>query len=424
MRFINSLDSKFVYSLQRLRKNAIKILKDVLSVCGGLIVFAEAIYEVFGYITIFSFYKQHFCIILLLLLAFSIWKNWDHLEVACSIIESPDVSITLKVCDALKNEGAVIIPTNTTFDTLMDDDFISKKSLQGQYQVKYYNNNLSSLDNAIAEGLIGKKYVQLNDGRKTKEKRYPIGTVCRVSGSQKRAYFLADSDINKNGIPVNVDMGGITSALVNLWSVLSEIGNKETYSIPLLGTGRAGVRDASRDDIIKDIIHTFLAATKDYKITENLIICIHPSDYRKIHWDDLCEYLKYHCQFNNIKPPYDYQQGTPENTSVAVALKEDRLDIFVDELQSDEINDLSFSSKQKMALALLQGNEMTLSEVAEALGLSARATSQLLSTLLKRKLIKSTVFNQKKYYKAEKNGTKQELMERNGEEWNESEQDE
>ena len=47
------------------------------------------------------------------------------------IIDSPDVTISLQICDALKTKDAVIIPTNTTFDTKMDDEFISAGSIQG-----------------------------------------------------------------------------------------------------------------------------------------------------------------------------------------------------------------------------------------------------------------------------------------------------
>ena len=52
------------------------------------------------------------------------------------ITDSPDVTISLQICDALKTKDAVIIPTNTTFDTKMDDEFISAGSIQGQYQLR------------------------------------------------------------------------------------------------------------------------------------------------------------------------------------------------------------------------------------------------------------------------------------------------
>lgn len=142
----------------------------------------------------------------------------------------------------------------------------------------------------IAKSLKGKEHIKLT-GRTTNLNQYPIGTVARISYGRKRAYFLAEADINEEGIPINTDASNIVLALVSLWDYLIEHGNQEYYSIPLLGTGRAGVGNLSREDIIKEIVLSFIMASKDKKITENLIICIHPCDFEKIDWDEVCEYL-------------------------------------------------------------------------------------------------------------------------------------
>ena len=50
-----------------------------------------------------------------------------------------DTMISLKMADLLNIKGsAIVIPTNTTFDTIMSGDFISEKSIQGQFQKKMY----------------------------------------------------------------------------------------------------------------------------------------------------------------------------------------------------------------------------------------------------------------------------------------------
>ncbi|MBR5346753.1 MAG: hypothetical protein IK129_03825 [Deltaproteobacteria bacterium] len=321
MMYINNWVLTFKYSLKRLIKNILSVFAKAFSIAGILFTVAEVADKVFEYHGLFKVYKDNYWIILIILFIISIYKHWDSLIFKIYIAGSSDVSITLKVGDALSNEGAIIIPTNTTFDTCMKDDFISKSSVQGQYQIKFFKDNLEKLDELINDGLKGRTSSQIKDGRNTKLEKYPIGEVSKVTWSKKRAYFLADSNINERGIPQDVTISDLTDALVALWETLNILGNMETYSIPLLGTGKAGVKDASRDDVVKLIALTFLAATKEHKITENLIICIHPLDFEKIHWDDLCEFLKYHCQFVNSRPIQNNKSGEIEVTPKVVALK-------------------------------------------------------------------------------------------------------
>lgn len=379
MKCISNWASKFKYSLFRLKKNAWAVIGNAFAVAGVLLTIAEGADEIFEYHKLFELYKEFFFPILIVAFIGSIIKNWDRLEFKVQVADSPDVTVVLKVGDALNNKGAVIIPTNTTFDTEMKDDFISEGSLQGQYQLKYFKGRIKDLDKLINEGLEDKAFVTLKDGRKNKTKRYTIGTVCRVSGAKKRAYFLADSDINKNGIPNDVEAKDITEALFGLWESLNSVGNMETYSIPLLGTGKARVKDASRDDIIKQILVTFLAASKDHKLMEKLIICVHQSDYEKIHWDELCEYIKYQCQFANVKPRQMSQRGKAEKTPKKIELRSDEQND--EEVENEDDGSKVLSEKESKLINLLMGNEMKKADIAATMGFSLASTSRMLKRL-------------------------------------------
>ena len=400
--------------LKRQTKNLIKIIAMFFTIIGFLVAVGEAVEEIFGLKEIFNFYRENAIVISIIAFLIAIKSKYDCLESRFVISGSPDVSITLKVCNALRNSGAIIIPTNSTFDTNMDDEFISKKSLQGQYQIKYFKNNLQELDQLIYTSLEGIKYVNLKDGRKTKTKQYSIGTVSKISGDnvKKRAYFLADSDINPNGKPIDVDVSDLTNALIGLWDYLCDDGNLENYSIPLLGTGKAGVKNASRDDVVKEIVLSFLAATREHKITENLIICIHPKDFEKIHWDDLCEFIKYQCLYSyNSKETT--KVGKKEKNPNNIMLKFEDGDYDFGELVDDEIkesementlyapnvsNESVLSSKNRMdnkwkekIINLLSGNILSVYEIAQAVGLSKGKTSLLLYNLEEQGVIKRIV---------------------------------
>src|SRR5208337_635873 len=49
-----------------------------------------------------------------------------------------DIHIELVIGDLFKCDGALIIGSNTTFDTKISRELISEKSIQGQFTRKYY----------------------------------------------------------------------------------------------------------------------------------------------------------------------------------------------------------------------------------------------------------------------------------------------
>ncbi|WP_295095182.1 macro domain-containing protein [Ruminococcus sp.] len=395
---IKNWASKFIIKIKRIPKKIREILKTIFAIIGILVTLAD-VAEKIEITCVADFYKKNYIVGLVLIILISIYHNRDKLEMKVSIADSPDVTITLKVCDALTNKGAVIIPTNTTFVTEMKEDIISKGSIQGQYQLKYFKNDLAKLDTKIDDGLKGKKYTNLKDGRKAKTKCYPIGTVCKISHKNKRAYFLASSNINAQGIPYDVDISSITQSLFSLWDALVEIGNHEQYSIPLLGTGKGRIKDASRDEVVRTIILTFLSKVKDHKITESLVICIHPNDYEKIHWDDLCEFLKHHSRYTNIKPLSSPPVGTEEKTPKAVRFSNK---LLVDDskyvFNLNPRKEAEWSDKEKTMVALLKGNEISKANLASKMGISMHASSELLKQMTEAGVVQSKGTAKNKVY--------------------------
>lgn len=158
-----------------------------------------------------------------------------------------DTMISLKMADLLNIKGsAIVIPTNTTFDTIMSGDFISEKSIQGQFQKKMYGVDFSTLDMSIKNSLdecYPNCYEILEDRTKTNRNRYEIGTVAKITCNGQHYYFLAVADVSKTGKTQNVTMQNMTKALVGLWEYLSKEGHTEPITIPVIGTGRAGLCD-------------------------------------------------------------------------------------------------------------------------------------------------------------------------------------
>lgn len=297
------------------RKQWKSIVSNIFAIVGAFFTLAEIFNSVFKSSVGFEFIRNNAVLLSLGIFIICIILNWKPLCFTC-FLKDRDTKITLLVDDIFKQEGAFVIPTNTTFDTLMEDEFISINSVQGQYQEKYYPRNLKALDREIAHALDGITYLEVQDGRTTNTRRYEIGTTCKISTQSRHAYFLAVADVNKYGKPENVTFDKITSALVCFWQKLNEFGHLENILMPIIGTGKAGIQDASRDKIIQEIIFSFIVAAREMKVTENLIICIHPKDFiqKNIHWDDLCEYLQYTCKYQYIEN--NVREGKAEENTV------------------------------------------------------------------------------------------------------------
>jgi len=254
--------------------------------------------------------KETFLLLLVVGIIIIIIKNLPKKEYQF-LIKSKDIKIKLVIGDLLKQKASIVVPTNSTFDTKMENDFISLKSVQGQVQDKYFKNNLETLDILLSEGLKNNKFVKLTDRKKSKAKQYDIGTTVEINQQGKRFYFVADSNINSQGQTINPSMSNITDALSRLWQYISEYGHVETIAIPIIGTGRMGILN-SREEIIKQIIFSFVVNNNTKKIANELIICIRKDDIKRFDIDiqETVEYLKYMCKYQYLDEKFDNMIGT------------------------------------------------------------------------------------------------------------------
>lgn len=277
-----------------------EMIQSILSILGSVLVLAEAIMWMLDTEIIYEKMHKHaiLCICGCVIIAFFINRVKLKYEY---IINGTDVKITLQITDVLKNAGTIVIPTNTTFDTLMEDEFISVNSVQGQFQERFFQNNLKTLDTLIENGLCGVGF-ELLDRKGSKQKRYPVGTTSKVTYRGCHYCFVAIADVNEYGKPENTDFENVRTVLSSLWNQMEIRGNLEDIAIPLIGTGRAGIRNVTREKVVKEIINSFMDSSEQRKVTENLIICVHPFDLQEKDMDiyALSEYLKYKCKYSEI----------------------------------------------------------------------------------------------------------------------------
>lgn len=227
-------------------------------------------------------------------------------------IQGKDITIRILIGDIFNQNGDIVVNTNSTFDTTFKNDFISPHSIQGQLTEREYD-KVEYLDQEIATQLKTIKPVKKHTRSGSKQNKYEIGTIIKLKHSSGfRSYWVAMADVNEYGKP-NGKFENLQICLESLWHYIGEKGHMTRLIIPVLGSGKTGINE-SRFTILKEIIFSFVAYAKEQKITEELVICIHPSDLKSEKLDiyELKKYLNYQCK-------YRYESKKSKITSKAIS---------------------------------------------------------------------------------------------------------
>ena len=214
-----------------------------------------------------------------------VWRESKALLSVTHELYGTDVSIEIQVGDIFEMKGALIISTNTTFDTDMsfnpnisDSHLISPDSLQGKFTEKYYGNRTHLLDMEIKRSLENAVFTPV-ENPVGKTERYEIGTVAKVHPQKQPIpiYLLAIADIDQKG-KASSDPENVLKSLTKLWQYISDQGGYDDLVIPVLGTGRARIQ-VKMEQMVMEIIKSFIAACSEEKFCKKLTIVIFEGDY-------------------------------------------------------------------------------------------------------------------------------------------------
>lgn len=212
-------------------------------------------------------------------------------------IKNKNILITVVIGNLFNQKGDFVIPTNTTFDTTHENDFISHTSIQGQlYKIEY--DKISHLDQEIDNQLQNNTVFKTHNRLSSKNNQYKIGTVIKLNHrSDHKSYWVGIADVNEHGKP-DGKFENLQIALESLWHFISEKGHMTRLVMPVIGSGKTGINE-THFKLLQEIIFSFVAFSKEKKITEELVICINPQDVfkNKIDMLDLKKYLNFQCRF-------------------------------------------------------------------------------------------------------------------------------
>jgi hypothetical protein len=225
-------------------------------------------------------------------------------------LKNRDIEIEIVIGDLFSLQGAIVVGSNSTFDTRVSPELISEKSVQGQFTRRYYESE-KLLDIELNAALDGISTEDLAGQRKGKNKRYPIGTVARLNPKDRMGYFIAIANINEHGVASGT-FDALKESLAQLWQFVGQRGLKGTLLVPILGSGFTRLA-TQRQVIAQEIIKSFVAACSEKTFCEKLTIVLAENDVIKhqIDLQSLRDYLHHICMYTEVASSTSERLGTP-----------------------------------------------------------------------------------------------------------------
>lgn len=207
----------------------------------------------------------------------------------------PNFSITVKCGDIFNEEGDIIIGFTDTFDTDTTDGLvINPRSVQGQFQDRYYCADLNRLNREIRAELADAPILfseTLQTKARGKLDRYQVGTTITLHAEGRRVYAAAYGFM-RNDLRVSCSVDALWTTLTSVWGAARVNGNLESVTIPVIGSELARVGSLDRTSLIKMIALSFVASSREEIVSRQLTIIVHPKDRDSVNLLDLDKFLK------------------------------------------------------------------------------------------------------------------------------------
>lgn len=197
----------------------------------------------------------------------------------------------------------VVIPVNTTFDTIVDEagaqvsiPLVSSNTLHGQWLKKHgdYGLTLEEINHQIDQSLQLQnekpvKVISKEQKSRGNLKEYPIGTIASVEGIHNTIFLLAalSSFDEKNRAHASED--GINRVIKKIVHYCDIHGQQAPVYLPVMGTGLARTH-LGKLEAFKLIYNAILSSAAE--VNESYTIVIYTSDKKDIPLDKIKDMVK------------------------------------------------------------------------------------------------------------------------------------
>ncbi|WP_143847293.1 macro domain-containing protein [Nocardiopsis sp. JB363] len=206
----------------------------------------------------------------------------------------PDIKIRVNVGDLFDQKTHLAIGFSDTFDTDTSDGIIYPKSLQGQLLGRVFHGDLAGLNRLLDAALKSVKHVQKESRRrkpKGKRVRYPLATVATIR-RDKFLYFCIAYTKMGNDLVAQSSIDDLWRSLSELWQEVHRRAHREPISIGLVGSELARIGCVNRESLLKIILLSFVAQSREEVVSRELTVVIHPSDVHHLNMLEIDAFIR------------------------------------------------------------------------------------------------------------------------------------
>jgi hypothetical protein len=299
-----------IYSFKRWVINFKLIVFDFVTGIGLFWLIVEmASYSTNGSIDVHLKSVVVFSIASVIILVISLLKNKPKTSFKRKL-RGKDNFIEIKVGDAFEGSGSLVVPINDHFDVSLGGNVRKAKSLQNNLITDFY----AGKEEHLATDIEAK--IDLS------QSPHDIGTTIEIEQNGKTFYLLVNSRKKENN-RVESSADDFLLSLSQLWPYIAlETGRNSAITVPLISTNHGRITNINRETATKEIIESYIDASKTLNVADKMIICIHPKDLKKgnIDLDELDEFLRFSCQHYKITTFSDKPEGEEVSTSVVQSI--------------------------------------------------------------------------------------------------------
>ena len=176
----------------------------------------------------------------------------------------------IEICegDVFKQEGFKVIAFNEYFDTKVDNNIISSKTLNGEY-IKKHVKNVRQLDIDIKKKLKDKKIGVRSERRDGKKDVYKLGTIFK----HNKFLLVAFSHFDESN-KAYLSMTDYVSCLIEMWNEIDKYYNGTNVVLPIMGAGitRFKGKKLSEQELLEILLWSFKLS--DFKLAQTAKIQI------------------------------------------------------------------------------------------------------------------------------------------------------
>ena len=183
-----------------------------------------------------------------------------------------DTKIIVKFGDIFKHDGWKAISVNNFFDSIVDDDLVSRASLHGQVINTFWSGDSEAWQTEVDSDL-SEEIFELVQRTKGNTRKYPVGTTVSSSSRGHKFLFVVLGQTNVDNNVANAMTDDLIRSVRGMLSKARSVCAGQPLVIPLMGSGlsRVGIKRAILIDIILAVV---FEETKKAKITDSIVLVL------------------------------------------------------------------------------------------------------------------------------------------------------